>query len=209
MFIMLAVCKTINVKADAVSAGGSLLYLLFSRPLYILGFTLYFLPYLLKNEMLKIFLSFMRHRYFVPYARLTYGVFLCNTIFMQYRIFNLENGMWAQVFDTNLFFVAYLAASFGFSFVTYVLIEAPMANILNDFWRSKLSKDGGKAQHYRSQSAKAHLRDKSKKGDSAKGKKKMALNIQDETIDESADGDKLEDHSSSSMFDDEKTESLI
>lgn len=84
----------------------------------------------------------MSHKYFVPYAKLTYGVFLCNTILMQYRVFNLENGVWAQVFETNLLVAAYLAFSFAFSFITYLLVEAPMANILNDFLRTKVAKVG-------------------------------------------------------------------
>lgn len=118
------------------------MFLLFSRPIYILGFTLYLMPLIMQNHLLKLFSNFMSHRYFVPYAKLIYGVFLCNTIFMQFRIFNLENGVWAQVFETNMFFAAYLTFSFGFSFVTYLLIEAPFANILNDFWRAKIHKDG-------------------------------------------------------------------
>lgn len=65
-------------------------------------------------------------------------------------------------------FVANLAFSFAFSFITYLLVEAPFANILNDFFRSKITRIGGNAEHYRSQSAKAHLRDKSKKEKSNK-----------------------------------------
>ena len=62
-------------------------------------------------------------------------------------------------------FLANLALSFGFSFFTYLLIEAPFANMLNDFFRLKPSRLLGKPEHYQSQSAKAHLRDKSTKKD--------------------------------------------
>ena len=49
-----------------------------------------------------------------------------------------------------------------FSLLTYLIIEAPFANILNDFIRSKRSKDviPTDTTHYQSQSAKAYLRAK-------------------------------------------------
>lgn len=108
------------------------------------------MPYLLKNRMLSMVRGMLTHRYFVQYAKLTYGVFLCNSIFMQFRAFNLENGVWAQVFETNMAFMANLGFSFAFSLVTYLLIEAPFSNILNDFFRSKISKLGANSEHYRS-----------------------------------------------------------
>jgi peptidoglycan/LPS O-acetylase OafA/YrhL len=135
MFILCAFCKTVNLDGDNISITGTLIYLLFSRPLYIFGFSLYVMPYILKNRMIGMIRSMLVHRHFVLYAKLTYGVFLSNTIFMQYRSFNLENGIWAQVFETNMSFVANLAFSFGFSLVTYLLVEAPFSNILNDFFR--------------------------------------------------------------------------
>jgi hypothetical protein len=48
-----------------------------------------------------------------------------------------------------------------FSIFTYIFIEAPFANILNDFIRYKAPYS--QEVHKESQSAKAHLRDKSKK----------------------------------------------
>ena len=158
-----------------------------------------------------MFRNLLTHRHFILYAKLTYGVFLSNTIFMQYRAFNLENGIWAQVFETNLSFVAHLAFSFIFSAITYLLVEAPFANILNDFFRSKISRIGGSDQHYRSQSAKAHLRDKSKKEKIIKDKesktKIKTLNIQDTSID--TESDKPDDLSKSLISSDENNDSLI
>lgn len=119
MFILCAFYKNVNMKGDQISITANFIFLLFSRPLYILGFTLYIMPYILKNRMLGMLRALLTHRHFVLYAKLTYGVFLSNTIFMQYRAFNLENGIWAQVFETNMSFVANLAFSFGFSFITY------------------------------------------------------------------------------------------
>lgn len=95
MFVVCMYCRSVNLKGDKISVGGNLLYLLFSRPLYITGWTMYVMPYVLKNRMLSMVRGLLIHRYFVPYAKLTYGVFLCNSIFMQFRAFNLENGVWA------------------------------------------------------------------------------------------------------------------
>ena len=76
-----------------------------------------------------------------------------------------------------------------------------MANVLSDFWRIKMPKDTGNSIHYRSQSAKAHLRDKSKKENKSRGSKKKNLSIQDTSIDNE---DKREDD-----FDGDKSESLL
>ena len=99
------------------------------------------LPMLLKNESAGMVRKLLSHRYLVPYAKLTFGVFLNHSIFIQYRIFNLESGLWVQMFETNLTTLAYFTFCFIFSFLTYLIVEAPFANILNDFIRSKRSKD--------------------------------------------------------------------
>lgn len=150
MFLMCVYYYQVNIKAENISTGANLIFLLFSRPLYIFGFSLYIMPYILKNEMLSLLRKVLTHQFFVQYAKLTYGVFLCHSMFMQYRSFNLENGIWAQVYETNMAFLANLALSFGFSFFTYLLIEAPFANLLNDFFRQKPSQLLGKAEHYQS-----------------------------------------------------------
>ena len=116
-------------------------------------------------------------------------------------MFNLENGVWVQGFETFLLVIAYTSYAFCFSFITYILIEAPFANVLNDFLRSKIQKEVDKQQHYRSQSAKAHLRDKSKKNSLFK-RKKSSVN------ESSGDGDEqIEDQSLTS--EDDKREGLI
>jgi peptidoglycan/LPS O-acetylase OafA/YrhL len=85
--------------------------------------------------MTKPIRAILGHNYFAPYARLTFGVFLSHSVFMQFNIFNLQNGLWAQRMQTNLDFFAYLATSFIFSSLTFVFIESPFANLLNDFLR--------------------------------------------------------------------------
>jgi hypothetical protein len=80
---------------------------------------------------------------------------------MQMRIYNLERGIWADWYCTTLFFFAFGTFTFCFSFGTYMFVEAPLANLFNDFLRSKEPKSS--TVFYRSQSAKAHQHDKSEK----------------------------------------------
>lgn len=83
----------------------------------------------------------LSHKYWVPFAKLTFGVFLCNSMWMEFRTFNLTNGVWIESSDLILMFLSYLIVSFLFSFVTFIFVEAPMANLLNQFLIAKSSKD--------------------------------------------------------------------
>ena len=60
---------------------------------------------------------------------------------MQYRIYNQQYGEWGQKFNVVLYFIAFLTLSFMFSILTYLFVEAPMANILNEFFRAKTSEE--------------------------------------------------------------------
>lgn len=90
------------------------------------------------------------------------------------------------MFETNLTTLAYFTFCLIFSFLTYLIVEAPFANILNDFIRSKRSKDivPTDTTHYQSQSAKAYLRAKNKGSQqNKKGKdleKDKSTNIQED-----------------------------
>jgi len=137
-FIILIINSAVNNHPD-IGVVGSMFYLLLSRPIYIVGFSLMVMPLILQNKVCKPIINILAHKQWIPYARLTYGVFLCNTIFMQYRIFNLQHGDWAQRFVIDMYFCAFFAISFLFSFATYIFVEAPLANIVNEFFRSKSS----------------------------------------------------------------------
>ena len=78
-------------------------------------------------------------------------------MFMQYRIFNLEDGMWGRPADGITYFFAFLTGSFAFSFITWHLIEAPFANMNRDLFLAKAEYEKN-SQFYLSQSAKAPLR---------------------------------------------------
>ena len=133
-------------------------YLLLARPVYCLGFSLFIIPMIVKSKLTRPLHNLMSHWWFAPYSRLVFGVFLCNTIFMQFESFNLTSGRWAQRFQVDCFCFAFLTISFGFSFLTYIFIEAPLANVLNDFYRKLKPEVIPEHVHYHSQSAKAPLR---------------------------------------------------
>jgi len=133
MLVVLILNKTNNNNPDP-SFAWNLIFLLISRPLYILGFVAAVVPLLVGNKGLRGITKILSHKYWIPYSRLTYGVFLCNTILMQFRVFNLQHGDWVQQFNLNLLFMSFLTLSFLFSTFTYLVVEAPMACLLNTFF---------------------------------------------------------------------------
>ena len=57
-------------------------YLLISRPLYMIGFTLVIMPIILGTKMCAPFTNFLGHSFWTPFSRLTYGAYLSHGIFM-------------------------------------------------------------------------------------------------------------------------------
>ena len=157
-FLILIFDHIINNHPNGVPLAVNLLYLITSRPAYIIGFSLISMPILIGNPITQPLHSLLSHRYWAPHARLIFGVYLSNDIFMQYRIFNLEDGIWAESWDTFLLFAAFLLGSFIFSFITYIFIEAPFANLLTEFLKARSAKERAASVFYVSQSAKAPLR---------------------------------------------------
>lgn len=110
----------------------TLVYLIFARPIFVTGYALMLLPILLGNVSTKPIRRLMQHRFFVPQARLTYGIFLCNSVFMQFHIFNSEHGLWLQWYDTYLMYMAYFNFSSIFSVAIYILIEGPVSILIRE-----------------------------------------------------------------------------
>jgi len=82
MFMVLSFNKLINLNPDGVSFVWSFIYLLISRPCYTIGFALFIMPIILENPIFNSMKQFLSSNYWVPYVRLTYGVFLANSVFM-------------------------------------------------------------------------------------------------------------------------------
>jgi len=82
MFAMVAFHKKINNHPDDVKFAWNLIFLLTSRPLFVVGFALFIMPVILSNKSARPLSRILAHEYWVSFTRLIYGVFLCNTVLM-------------------------------------------------------------------------------------------------------------------------------
>lgn len=86
-----------------------------------------------------------------PLARLSYGAYLSHAIFMLFRSYNSEKGVFACEFDAFLFFFAYLTFAFVFSFIITLTVEMPCLKLFETFIaRSKRSFTDRAYDHLRS-----------------------------------------------------------
>jgi len=60
---------------------------------------------------------------------------------MQYRTYNQQYGEWGQKFNVFLYFIAFLTLSFMFSILTFLFVEAPLANVLNEFFKARTEEE--------------------------------------------------------------------
>lgn len=125
--------KKINNNPGKTPFVANLFFLLLSRPFFVLGFVLMLTPIILQNPALKPIARILTIDYWVFASRLVFGVFLSNTIFMQYFIFNLERGLWLQKFDAMLLSLSFLVLSFIFSFLSYLLIDGPCSLLVSQY----------------------------------------------------------------------------
>jgi len=123
MVLMVLFLHGINCSESSMLS--SMVYLVFSRPLFVLGFSLVAFPLILGCGLVRPVGAVLAHQFWVPFARLSYGAYLCNEIFMLFRDYNTERGQWACSFDAILLFFAFLTFSFLFSFIMGVLVEMP------------------------------------------------------------------------------------
>ena len=77
--------------------------------------------------------AFLKGSFFFPLARLSYGAYLSHGVFMLYRTFNMERGMWADELDSFFLFMAYLSFAYLFSFMITVVVEMPCHNMYQSF----------------------------------------------------------------------------
>lgn len=111
----------------------NMLYLLFQRPTYCIGTTLSMMPFILKNKSFAPMTRFMASPFWYPLARLTYGAYLSHSIFMLYKGYNSEKGVWASELDAFLFFFAYLTFAFTFSLIMTLIVEIPCRRVYGEF----------------------------------------------------------------------------
>lgn len=130
MLGMVGVQKKINNHPDKIKFFWNLLFLLTGRPIFVFGFAIFIMPVILSNKASKPLSKFLSHDFWTSFTRLIYGVFLCNTILMQFYIFDAERGLWMQEFDTLMLYFSFLTFSFIVSFIFYLLIEGPTSLLL-------------------------------------------------------------------------------
>jgi len=129
--MMVQFYKKINTGSPNFAV--SLIFLLIARPMFVGGFALMILPVILGNQSTKPIARFLGHEYWASQSRLVFGVFLCNSIWMQYHIYNVEHGLWLQKFDGFLLFCSFLTFSFIFSLFTYLMIDGPTSLLVSRF----------------------------------------------------------------------------
>lgn len=133
-FMMVLCMQIINNKPnEGATLAGNLFYLLLSRPIYIVGTSMVFIPMLVDSPVFKSLSNFLAHQFWTPFSRLSYGAFLSHGVFMQFREFNSERGQWGSAFDAVLFFLAYCTFSYLFAFLMALVIEMPIHNVYMHF----------------------------------------------------------------------------
>jgi peptidoglycan/LPS O-acetylase OafA/YrhL len=116
-----------------VSEFVNFLYLVFSRPLFTLGFAMNIYPLLIGSPLCKPLKSLLAHDFWVPFSRLTYGAYLSHGVFMVFREYNTERGQWACALDSLLFFFAYITFSYVFAFLIGITVEMPCLALIKEF----------------------------------------------------------------------------
>lgn len=140
MLLMVTFLQMINNAPNGVTPALNTLYLLGSRPLFIIGFTMVIFPIMVGSSVFRPIRSFLAHPFWTPLSRLSYGAFLSHGIFMQFREFNNERGQWGCGFDALLFFFAYWTFSFLFALGMFLTFETPMTALWIEFVLKKTPK---------------------------------------------------------------------
>ena len=131
--VLVGVVTAINDKPLDALPFANMIFLMFQRPLFVIAGGLGFSPILLRNPFTYPLTAFLEHQFWYPLARLSYGAYLSHGIFMLFRTFNMERGMWACEIDAFFLFMAYLSFAYLFSFLITVMIEMPCHNMFQTF----------------------------------------------------------------------------
>ena len=131
--VLVAIVTAINDKPLDALPFANMIFLMFQRPLFVIAGALGFSPILLRNPFTYPLTAFLEHSFWYPLARLSYGAYLSHGIFMLFRTFNMERGMWACEIDAFFLFMAYLSFAYLFSFMITVVVEMPCHNMYLTF----------------------------------------------------------------------------
>lgn len=92
---MVTILLMINNRPNEITLFWNMIYLVFSRPLFMIGWSMCTLPLVIDCELLAPLKIFFSHDIWVPFSRLSYGAYLASPVFMYFKQFNSERGQWA------------------------------------------------------------------------------------------------------------------
>lgn len=131
--VLVSIITAINAEPLDAHPIYNLIFLMFQRPVFVISGALAFTPILLRNPFTLPITQLLEHSFWFPLARLSYGAYLCAGVFMLYRTYNMERGLWACELDSFFLFMAYLSFAFLFSFLITVFVELPCQNLFMEF----------------------------------------------------------------------------
>ena len=132
-WILVGIVTAINDRPLDTLPFANLVFLMFQRPLFTIAVGLMITPILLRNPLTIPLTSFLENSFWYPLARLSYGAYLSAGIFMLYKNYNMERGLWANELDSFFLYMAYLSFAFLFSSLITVVIEMPCHNLYDTF----------------------------------------------------------------------------
>jgi len=131
--VLVSIVTAINAQPLDAMPFANTIFLLFQRPIFVIFGALSFAPILLRNPLTIPITALLEHAFWFPLARLSYGAYLSACVFMLFRTYNMERGLWACEIDAFFLFMAYLSFAFLFSFLITFVVEQPCHNLFEAF----------------------------------------------------------------------------
>ena len=121
----------VNIYPNSFSRTFTILYLIFSKALFIWGVSLIFLPAFMGHNRPTSWL--FSQGFFAPLAKLTFGAYLVHPIFMTFDTFNSPGGKYVTMNRAIVNYLAWVVVSYTVSYLFSMLIEAPWINLESTF----------------------------------------------------------------------------
>jgi len=135
MFFIVYSMYWINLNPYGVGQAVDVLYLAFSRPVFVISLFVVIFPALVgKGRILNLVLG---HPVFNPFARTTYGAYLIHEILMLFIVLNYKTGYYMIYSDLLFLFVCFFIVSYIFAIILSLGVEAPVIRLETEFLRPK------------------------------------------------------------------------
>ena len=127
VLLMIFINYPITNYPDDFSQTFNVMFLVFSRTIFVIGMTLFLLPALMgHNRPTTWFLSL---DFFTPLARLTFGAYLVHPIYIIFHSLNTESGVYVTINQGIVNYIAWSVVAFVTSVIFTLLIETPWMNL--------------------------------------------------------------------------------